>query len=218
MATSMNGWPASPTLPTRTVVIAGATFHMVDNDDAITVLTYVFTQYAETVEPLKPSRCACFSYRANVNNPSKLSNHSSATAGDLNWDDHPNNTPATKTFTPKQIAACHAILASIPELAEVVHWGGDWFPPLVPDPMHWELHDHDLAKLARVAARIREVDDVTEDDINKIAAKVVDLLTNGKPTGATLTRDQLWKQTNGAADEARDLLKRTTVSTDKKHK
>lgn len=49
-------------------------------------------------------------------------------------------------------------------------------------------------------------EDVTEDDINKIAAKVVDLLTNGKPAGSDLSRDVLLKQAQKASVEARDLL------------
>lgn len=159
MSTSQNGWPASPTLLTRTIVAGGVTFRVADNRDAETVFTYVIDRYAATVEPLDPAQCGSFAYRPNVNDPSKLSNHSSATAVDLNSLKHRNGVATAASFTPAQIRACHAILASVPELSEVVHWGGDWFPPeLVPDGMHWELHDHDLPKLARVADRIREAD------------------------------------------------------------
>lgn len=49
-------------------------------------------------------------------------------------------------------------------------------------------------------------DDVSPEDIDKIAKRVVDLLTGGKPTGSDLSRDQLAKQTHKASVEARDLL------------
>ena len=53
----------------------------------------------------------------------------------------------------------------------------------------------------------QEANEVTPQDKADIAALVVKLLTDGKPAGSDLTRDQLWKQTQGAADEARDILK-----------
>lgn len=182
---SSNGWPASPHLLTRAIVVDGVTFRVADNRDVESVFVYVLTRYAETVEPLDPRQCGGYNYRPNVNNPSELSNHSSATAVDLNSLKHPNGVPVTAVFTSAQVKACHVILASIPELAEVVHWGGDWFPPLTPDAMHWELHDHDLAKLARVAERIREDEDMTPaqeakldavleklDDLDKVLARI----------------------------------------------
>jgi len=52
-----------------------------------------------------------------------------------------------------------------------------------------------------------EQDMASEETINAIAAEVVRQLTDGKPDNSDLTRDQLWKQTQGAADEARDLLR-----------
>lgn len=165
--------------------MAGATFHIADNDDVETIFRYVIGRYATEVEPLQPATCACYSYRANVNNQTKLSNHSSATAFDLNWGDHPNNTPTRATFTGAQVDAVHAIYDSIPELSEVMHWGGDWVAPLVTDSMHHELHDHDLAKLRRVADRIREDGDMTPeqaaqldriekrlDDIDKVLKRI----------------------------------------------
>jgi hypothetical protein len=148
---SANGWPASPDLLTRTIVVAGASFRVADDRDVETVFVHLLTRYAAEVEPLDPAQC----YRPNVNNPSKLSNHSSATALDINSPSTPTTSRPAPRSPPTQVDACHQILDSIPELSEVVHWGGDWYWPLVTDAMHWELHDHDLAKLARVADRIR---------------------------------------------------------------
>lgn len=184
MPKSQNGWPASPTLATRAIVVGGATFRVADNRDVETVFTYIVTRYEATVEPLNPARCAGFNYRPNANDPSELSNHSSATALDINWEQHPNATPTLSTLTRAQVAACHAILTSIPELDEVVHWGGDWASPLTTDAMHWELHDHDLAKLARVAERLRS-ETVTPEDIDKTATLAAQkILASKVPGGA----------------------------------
>jgi hypothetical protein len=186
--------------------VAGASFRIVDNDDAETVFRHIVEQFAATVQPLVPSSCFGFNYRPNVNNPDELSNHSSATALDINAEQHPNARPTLSTFTRAQVAACHAILVSVPELDDLVHWGGDWASPLTTDAMHWEFHSHDLALLRRVADRIRE-DIVTPQDKQDIIDGVVKALTEGKPKGSDLTRDQLLKQAQGASDEARDLLR-----------
>jgi hypothetical protein len=175
---SANGWPASPDLLTRTIVVAGASFRVADDRDVETVFVHLLTRYAAEVEPLDPAQCGGFNYRPNRNNPSQLSNHSSGTALDVNSLRHPNNTPTRATFTAAQVAAVHAIYDSVPELSELVHWGGDWGAPLVTDSMHHELHDHDLAKLARVAERIREADDMTpaqEAKLDAVLAKLDDL-------------------------------------------
>ena len=69
--------------------------------------------------------------------------------------------------------------------------------------------DARIAQLPEIlaAARAMTGDAVTPEDIKAIADLVVKTLTDGKPAGSDLTRDQLWKQTQGAADEARDILK-----------
>lgn len=160
MATSYNGWPAYPDITSRTVplVINGVPFvgGIVDNADAITVFTYIFTRFDAEVERLVSPGCWGASFRQN-RNANNISCHGSATAADANAPKHPNGIEASQNFTPKQIATIHEILTSVPELDEVIHWGGDWHRAngLTPDPMHFELHDHDLSKLHRVAQRIR---------------------------------------------------------------
>jgi hypothetical protein len=161
MTTSYNGWPAS-TSPAAIDVgpfsVAGVEFvGGVRRGDVATVLHHVLLEFHERVEPLVDPGCWGWSYRPDRNDPNKLSCHSSATAADANAPKHPNGVEAAETFTDAQIKAVHAILSEIPELAKVVHWGGDWHRAdgLTPDPMHWEIHDHDLAKLARVAERCR---------------------------------------------------------------
>lgn len=156
---SYNGWPASVDAASLGVIpfaVAGVQFPGgVLAGDVYTVLHHVAAEFHRRVEPLEAPGCWGWSYRQN-RNAANLSCHSSATAIDCNAPKHPNGTEASKTFTDAQIKAVHAILSEIPELAETVHWGGDWHAPgLTPDPMHFEIHDYDLAKLARVAARIR---------------------------------------------------------------
>lgn len=205
MTTSQNGWPASRALRTRPLTVDGVTVFIADNDDVETVFRYLLTRYAETVEPLVSGQCGCYSYRANRNNPNQLSNHSSATALDVNWLKHPNNVPTRGTFTAAQVAAVHAIYDSVRELSDLVHWGGDWSPPLTTDAMHHELHSHDLPLLARVAERIREQEDiVTEDDIAKIAAAVAALLDSEKVDrdGKVSVRQALNQTRNDAAKAA----------------
>jgi hypothetical protein len=161
MTTSYNGWPASTT---RTAInvepfnVAGVDFPGgVRAGNVATVLRYVAGQFHSRVQVLVSPGCWGYSYRPNRNDPDELSCHSSGTAIDINAPKHPNGIEANQNFTPRQIDTIHKILAEIPELAEVVHWGGDWHRVngLTPDPMHFEIHDHDLAKLARVADRIR---------------------------------------------------------------
>lgn len=154
--TSYNGWPASTDrasigvekLFVRGVEIVGG----VRRGDVALVLGHVLGEFHDRVEPLRNPGCWGYSFRKN-RNANNLSCHSSATAVDANAPKHPNGIPARRNFSPVQINEIHRILREIEELDEVVHWGGDWVR--VPDPMHFEIHDHDLAKLARVAGRIR---------------------------------------------------------------
>lgn len=162
MVTSYNGWPASKdraAIGIVPLVVAGVPFVPgVRKGDVHTVLGYVATQFDKRVEPLVDPGCWGYFYRQN-RNADNLSCHSSGTAIDCNAPQHNNGHEATTAlggFTRKQVNEIHKILAEIPELADVVHWGGDWHRAndLTPDPMHFEIHNHDTAALARVAARI----------------------------------------------------------------
>lgn len=172
MTTSYNGWAASTdpaAINVKPLTVAGVDFPGgVKAGDVATVLHHVALQFHGRVERLQSPGCWGYSYRQN-RNASNLSCHSSGTAIDCNAPKHPNGIEASQNFTKAQIAEIHKILAEVPELAEVVHWGGDWHRSagLTPDPMHFEIHDHDLAKLARVADRIRNQEDdmATPDEI-----------------------------------------------------
>jgi len=173
--TSYNGWPASRdprAIHVVPLVVRGVEFiGGCKSGDVHTVLSHVLGEFHDRVEHLKNPGCWGYSYRPNRNNPDELSCHASATAADANAPAHPNGVEAIKTFTPAEIAEVHEILREIAELDEVVHWGGDWHEAngLTPDAMHFEIHDHDLAKLARVAARIKHLE-VAMSTVNKNTA------------------------------------------------
>lgn len=55
--------------------------------------------------------------------------HASGRAVDLNWNRHPQNTPARHTFTRKQIDAIHTRMKWMNRIAmekKAIEWGGDW--------------------------------------------------------------------------------------------
>jgi D-alanyl-D-alanine carboxypeptidase len=157
MATSYNGWEASPD-PSAIDVdpgfrAAGCAFPGgARAGDVATVQGYVIDQLAARVEAplLDPDSgapgygCWGYNYRANVNNPSTLSCHSSATALDWNAPTHPNG--AVGTFSDAQRATIYDILA---EVGGAVQWGGDYTGTV--DEMHFEIIV-DAGTLAGIAA------------------------------------------------------------------
>ena len=152
MPTSQNRWVAAPDLKRRKLVVAGVEFvgGIVDNDDVATVLGYVAEQFNKRVEPLRSPGCWGFYYRANRNDPNSLSNHSSGTAIDVNAPAHPNGVATARTFSRRQIAEVHKILA---EVDHVVRWGGDYTKTV--DAMHFEINAN-AASVAQIAARLRK--------------------------------------------------------------
>jgi hypothetical protein len=193
--TSYNGWPADEDLEIRSFAVAGVAFapgiRADVYDDLATVFAYIIGRLAEEGRPPKAGQCFGFNYRPNVNNPSVLSCHSSATAVDWNSLDNPNGHEAS----PALIELVNGILAEIPELADLVHWGGNWHAPsLTPDPMHFELHAHDPAMLRRVADRIRNQEDpmagITIDDIETVVSKAIDkaLVEHDRETKALIRK------------------------------
>jgi hypothetical protein len=151
MSKSQNGWPASPDLKRRKLIVAGVEFvgGIVDNDDVSTVLGYVAEQFHQRVEPLRNPGCWGFFYRANRNDATSLSNHSSGTAIDVNAPKHPNGVATARTYSRSQVAEVHKILA---EVDNVVRWGGDYTKTV--DAMHLEINGS-AAAVAKVAARLR---------------------------------------------------------------
>ncbi len=139
MATSYNGWPASRNpadIAVRPFEVAGRDFPGgVRSGGVATVLKYVAAQMHVRVESLYTGTDKDdwgYSYRANVNNPSQLSCHSSGTAIDINATEHPNG--KRNTFTAAQVVEIRRILKEVDGL---VRWGGDF---TTKDEMHFEIH------------------------------------------------------------------------------
>lgn len=143
MATSYNGWEASADPDAigidRGFTGGGVTFPGgIKGGDVATVLGYVADQLQARVEPVTVNPdgsgygCWGYNYRANVNNPSTLSCHSSGTAIDWVAPSHPNG--ASGTFTSSQRATIYDILA---ECQGAVQWGGDYTG--TKDEMHFEI-------------------------------------------------------------------------------
>ena len=226
MPTTDNGWPASPTLRIRPLVVAGEPFTpgVLDDDAVYTVLRYVAEQLHARVEPIVRSDWHQaddwgFYYKPNANNPSQLSRHSGGIAFDYNATRHPNGVPTSRTFTPAQIAEVHKILD---EVENVVRWGGDYNG--TPDAMHFEIDAGPIA-VAAVAAKLNSP---TEEDYmatteaekllnqilrqtqatRKIALAVseqVDALTEAVKVGDASIKNRVLKAKRDIKDAIREL-------------
>lgn len=155
MEKSYNGWSASPTLKTRLIEpVRGCKLRVRDSNNVEEVFTYLVVNFHRRVDDVTkphPADDWGFNYRANVNDPTQLSNHSSGTAIDLDATEHPNGVPIYKSFTTQQIAEIHAILR---ELEGVVRWGGDYTHTV--DGMHFEINVPP-GSLRKIADKIRKL-------------------------------------------------------------
>jgi hypothetical protein len=156
MSTSYNGWPASPYLPTRPLVVAGEAFvpGVLDDDDVWEVLRYVAQQMHERVEPIvrddwHQADDWGYNYRNTTGDSSSLSCHASGTAIDYNSTRHPYDVSPSVNFSPSQIATIHDIISDLP-----IVWGGDY--RYHPDAMHFEIMGS-RAVVAAAAQRIRNI-------------------------------------------------------------
>lgn len=220
MSTSYNGWSASPSLPTRPLVVAGEAFvpGVRDDADVFTVLQYVAQQMHERVEPIVRDDWHQgddwgFSYRPTTGDSSTMSCHASGTAIDYNATRHPYDVPTSRNFTAAQIATVHDIIADLP-----IVWGGDY--RYHPDAMHFEIMGSRSA-VAAAAARIRKINtrdgfDMAEiSDLRNLTAPLsdkLDLLLQ-RTEGLRVAHDQIIA-TLDALDEAvsndasKDLVRR----------
>jgi hypothetical protein len=175
MATSYNGWPASPDKNEIGVVKFGDAQGFpfpggVKSGDVFAVLGYVMTQLHERVEACVEGWCWGYTYKANVNNPSQLSCHASATACDWNAPLHPNG--SSGTFTQSQRGTIYAIL-------DEVQGAVDWLEGY--DEMHFEIAV-DASTLARIAAGLPSspppaqgdwFDMATKDELAQVVAEQI---------------------------------------------
>lgn len=152
MATSQNGWFASPSREAVHLVklaVRGVEFIPgVRAGDVHTVFQWLVEQLDRRVERAVNPGCWGYNFRGNRNG-SGLSNHSSATAIDYNAPEHPNGVRTARTFSQREIDEIHAILR---ELDGVIRWGGDYKG--TPDSMHFEIN----ASAERVAAVARKIE------------------------------------------------------------
>lgn len=195
MPTSYNGWEASPDKDAIGIAPfgdnAGYPFPGgVRSGDVATVLGYVATQLHLRVEPAIDGSLWGYDYRANVNNPSTLSCHSSGTAIDWNAVDHANG--AHGTWTDAQVGEVRRILD---EVQGAVQWGEDYTGTI--DGMHFEIIV-DAGTLAQVAASLPGgttggdwFDMATEEDLRRIVGEEIDARLGkiGTATWTTAVRD-----------------------------
>lgn len=155
---SQNGWPLNPPRTKRKV--PGTDVYLVVADGpAGDVLMYVAEQFHNRVEKLEGGDNGGYNYRP-IANTKTWSNHASATAIDLEWNDHPQGRRGS--FSRNQVKEIRDILD---EVDNVVGWGGDWGTGSV-DEMHFEIR-RGYDAVAKVAARIN---DSPQFDVAKLQA------------------------------------------------
>lgn len=145
---SQNGWPIDPPRSKRKVPGTDVSLVVADGP-AGDVLMYVAAQFHARVEKLDGNDNGGYNRRP-IANTGTWSNHASATAIDLEWNDHP--FLRRNTFTRSQVRAIREILD---EVDNVVGWGGDWGTGSV-DEMHFEIR-RGYDAVAKVASRLGNV-------------------------------------------------------------
>lgn len=212
---SQNGWPVVGKSSCDQGPFGGVTFpNGILKGDVAVIARWQLARYEDTVEPLIQGECWGWFVKP-IEGSNVISNHSSATAWDINATQNPMGVPAARSLSTGQIAACHAIEAAS---HGTLRWGGDFTRP---DPMHWEIVGS-RAQVGAFAAVIRnqqEEDDmiVTLDDasISKLSKGIVDAWV-AKDLGAAGGGDTLGvvMQTGvlGNSNRALKLLEQIAVS------
>lgn len=140
---SQNGWSASPSA-SNFVPFKWITGRVRPGGVKV-IFDYLCRRFDAEVEKINPAHSWGWNFRA-IRGASRLSNHASGTAIDLNAPKHPLG--AVNTFTKEQVKAIRSILAA---LDGVVRWGGDYSGRK--DEMHFEIVGSP-AQVDRVAARL----------------------------------------------------------------
>ena len=122
MVLSQNKWPALPeghaSLVTIEIVGRLGTRRFVVAREAANVLHNFLTWFDANIEPIR-SDSGGYNYRLIRGSSETMSNHSSGTAVDINWEKHPLG--AQGTFTSAQATAIRAKAKSLG-----LRWGGDY--------------------------------------------------------------------------------------------
>lgn len=159
MPNSQNGWPVIPETDAgrekvTDLVLPGDMPHRVRvlKGDVAVIIRWLVAEYQKRVEPINSAGCWGWNVRK-IGNGSTWSNHSSATALDINAPNNPDGAEPEEVMTAAQIKECHKLEA---ESDGVLSWGGDWSDP---DPMHWEIKGT-RAETAALAKKIQEGNDM----------------------------------------------------------
>lgn len=191
MSNSQNGWPVVTKADCDQGPFAGVAFpNGILAGDVAAIARWQLARYVATVEPLKAGSCWGWFNRA-IRGSTTISNHASATAWDINADEHPLGTSPGASFSAHQIAACRAIVAASHGM---LRWGGDYSGRK--DPMHWEI----VGTRAEVAAFARIIKEETVDaaDIKQIwqTDGMVGTASNATDRAANPTRSPAESLTN----------------------
>lgn len=152
MSTTQNGWPIVAKAACDQGPFMGVKFpNGVLAGDVATIARWQLRLYSERVEPLRAGTCWGWFVKV-IEGTTTASNHGSATAWDINADQHPMGAPASHNMSPAEIAACREIVRLA---GGVLRWGGDYSGR--PDPMHWEIDDTKAAASV-LAAKIRKAE------------------------------------------------------------
>src|SRR5262245_47561449 len=112
MAKSQNGWPVVDKSACDQGPFLGVRFpNGILAGDVATIARWQLARYALTVEPLNPGTCWGWFVKKIIGSDD-YSNHSSATAWDINADEHALGSSPSASFSARQIAACRAIVAA----------------------------------------------------------------------------------------------------------
>lgn len=182
--TSQNGWPASPDPAAIGVdqhfTVRGITFPGGVKSGAVaTVFRDLVLRYMDTVEPLNQGWCWGYEFRVIRGGSGDLSNHSSASALDLNSPLHPQGTAGTMSKD-----AARGARSLVERYEGCIAWGGDWVGSV--DEMHWEV-SADQARIEQLAADIERVSSppaaaegiampLSDQDVARVAAAVLEIL------------------------------------------
>jgi hypothetical protein len=173
---SDNGWPgiidADHTVST---LVPGTSLHLrTAPGDVAWILTRFAARFNTDVQALEGPVLDDwgYNYRNVRGSMILLSCHASGTAVDLNATRHPRG--VRNTFSDKEEAAIRKIMADFvnPDTGiSVIKWGKDFKWPSQVDEMHFQVRGN-ANDLAKARAHIESRDEVTEDDIGKIAKAV----------------------------------------------
>jgi hypothetical protein len=164
VATSQNGWTVLTTAPPAVTVPGTDVRLTVRPGDVAVVLIEVARRFHSEVESITGGVRDDWgwAYRPVRGQSSGFSNHASGTAIDLNATKHPRG--VHNTYTAAKKAAARRILTAMRDDSidrSVVRWGEDYSGTI--DGMHFEINA-DSAAVARVADRIRNGSDSSEDE------------------------------------------------------